>query len=111
MWPFTLTQFVGLFNVLVGLMLTVSILLMGAGWVMWVARLGTTPTYRDEAIHVMQWSVSILFVIVILLLLVQFVQRHTATAVYLLGFIILGFVAWAVLGAIKEANKAPAHEE
>ncbi len=110
MFPFTLTQFVGLFNVFVGLMLTVSILLLGAGCAMWVARLGTAPTYRDEAIVVMEWAVAILFTIVILLLLVQFVQRHTGTAVYLLGFVILGFVAWAVITSIQEANKAPAEE-
>ncbi len=111
MLPFTLTQFVGLFNVFVGLMLTVSILIMGAACIMWLARLGTTPTYRDEAITLMQWAIAILFTVTVLLLLVQFVQRQTAMAVDLLGFVVLGFVAWAILGAIKEANKAPAHEE
>lgn len=111
MLPFTLTQFVGLFNIFVGLLLTLAFLLMAAACAMWVARLGTTPTYRDEAIDLMQWAVAILFVLVLLLLLVQFVQRHTATAVYIAGFFIIGLAAWAVIWAYRESAKGAGGEE
>lgn len=111
MLPFTLTQFVGLFNIFVGLLLTLAFLLMGAASVMWVVRLGTTPTYRDEAIDLMQWAVAILFVLVLLLLVVQFVQRHTATAVYVAGFFIIGLALWAVIWAYRESAKGGGGEE
>lgn len=111
MSPFTLTQFVGLFNVFVGLLLTLAFLLMGAASVMWVVRLGTTPTYRDEAIRLMQWAVSILFVLVLLLLVVQFVQRHTANAVYIMGFFIIALAAWAIIWAYRESAKGGEEEE
>ena len=53
-----------MFNVLVGLMLTAAFLSFGTGAVLWAARLGTYPTYRDEGIRYMMWGVVILFVLV-----------------------------------------------
>lgn len=111
MLPFTLAQFVGLFNIFVGLLLTLAFLLMGAASVMWAVRLGTSPTYRDDAIMLMQWAVAILFVLIVLLLLVQFIQQHTATAVYIAGFFIIGLVAWAVIWAYRESAKGAGDEE
>ncbi|MDB5238136.1 MAG: hypothetical protein JWM46_406 [Candidatus Kaiserbacteria bacterium] len=92
----TMTAVVGVFNIFVGLMLAAAFLLYFGGLVVWFIRLGTWPTYRDEAIEYMQWAVAVLFVLVVLLALVQFVQNHTATAMLVLGFIIVGLVAWAV---------------
>ena len=108
MLPTTLTQVVGLFNVFVGLMLTVSMLLMGAGILMWGVRLGTWPTYRTEAIDLMEWAVGILFTLILLLLVSQFVQQHTAAAVSVLGIVVLGVVAWL---AVKASQDATAHTE
>ena len=108
MLPTTLIQVVGLFNIFVGLMLTVSMLLMGAGILMWGVRLGTWPTYRTEAIGLMEWANSILFTLILLLLVSQFVQQHTAAAVFVLGLIIIGVIAWL---AVKASQEATAHEE
>ena len=93
----TISQFVGLFNIFVGLLLTLSVLLLGAGAILWVVRLGTWPTYRDDAIALMEWAVGILFTLVLLLLVAQFVQQKTAVAVYILGFIIIGLVIYGLI--------------
>ena len=70
----TFTQVIGLFNIFVGLMLTVALFTYGLGFFLWLCRLGTWPTYRTEAIKIMEWSVVILFVLVVLLAIVQFFQ-------------------------------------
>ena len=109
MLPTTITQVVGLFNIFVGLMLTLSVLLMGAGILMWIIRLGTWPTYRDEALVLMEWAVGILFTLILLLLLSQFVQQHTAAAVFILGLIIIGVLVWLGMQAAKESKNAEEH--
>lgn len=104
----SLPQFIGLFNIIAGLMLTVSILLLGTGIIMWFARLGTVGTYRDEAIKVMMWGVGVLFTLILMLLLVRFVQDYTRNAMYILGFIIIGALAYF----LATTSSAPAeHKE
>ncbi|PIR83702.1 hypothetical protein COU18_03445 [Candidatus Kaiserbacteria bacterium CG10_big_fil_rev_8_21_14_0_10_51_14] len=93
---FTIPQVIGLFNVFVGLMLTVAILLFCAGFITWIARLGTWPSYRTEAIKIMEWSVVVLFVLVVLLAIVQFFQNHPRAA----GYVVSTIVLLVVLGAI-----------
>lgn len=103
-----LAQAVGLFNIFVGLMLVAAFLLLGGGLIMWLIRLGTFPTYRDEAIRYMEWSVAVLFVLIILLVSVQFVQSHTTQALFVLGIIIVGvfvFFAVKVLSAPEEKKE------
>ena len=104
----TLTQMLGLFNVFVGLMLTVALLTYGTGFIMWLCRLGTWPSYRTEAIKIMEWSVVILFVLVILLAIVQFFQYHPREAAFVVsgtvGLIVVGIVVYLVVhsGAEKK---------
>lgn len=90
----SLPQFLGLFNIIAGLMLTLSILLLGTGIIMWFVRLGTVGTYRSEAIDIMMWAVGVLFTLILMLLLVRFFQDHTAQAMYILGFIIIGALVY-----------------
>ncbi len=104
MLPTTLAQFIGVFNILVGLMLTASILLLGTGIIMWFARLGTTFTYRDRAIEVMMWAVSVLFTLVVMVSIVRFVQNKTETAVFILGFIIIAAVAYFIITSLMEGG-------
>ena len=106
MLPSTLTQIVGLFNIFVGLMLTASVLFLGGGLMSWFGRLGTSPTYRDDALKTMQIGVEILFSLIIILLLSQFVQEHTASAVFVLGLVILAFIAWLIRVAAQDAAAA-----
>ena len=42
----------------------------------------------------MEWAVAVLFILVVLLAIAQFIQNHTAVASTVLGFIIVGLVAW-----------------
>ena len=93
----TLTQAVGLFNVFVGLMVTGALLTYGIGFVIWFVRLGTWPTYRTEAIKIMEWSVVILFVLVLLLGIVQYVQNHPRAAGYLAAIVVGAIVVWIVV--------------
>lgn len=92
-----LSQVSGLFNIMVGLMLVFAFLFFFGGLGMWAVRLGTWPTYRDEAIRLMQWGVVILFVLAALLAIVQFVQTHVAVATFLAGIVIVIGVAWMVV--------------
>ncbi len=87
---------IALFNIVVGLMLVASMLFMGGGLMLWYVRLGTYPTYRDRAIEMMQWAVAILFVLVVLLGVAQYVQTHMAVAIFALGTLIAAAVAYMV---------------
>lgn len=94
-----ISQIAGLFNIISGLMLVFAFLFFFGGLGMWVGRLGTYPTYRDDAIELMQWGVVILFVLAVLLALVQFVQKHTAMASFLVGIVVVGLLGWLILSA------------
>lgn len=108
----TFSKTVGLFNVFVGLMLTVAILTYGIGFIVWVVRLGTWPTYRTEAIKIMEWSVVILFVLVVLLGIVQFFQNHPRAAAYTVSAIVILLIVAAILFlAAKGGEKAEKKEE
>jgi hypothetical protein len=87
---------VGLFNIIVGLMLVAAILFMGGGLALWYVRLGVSPSYRDEAIEMMQWAVSILFVLVVLLWVAKFVQTHKALTMMAIGAVIAAMIVYFV---------------
>lgn len=103
-----IAQLLGLFNIFVGLMLTASILLMVGGFIAWFVRLGTWPTYRTEAVEYMKWGVAILFVLVVLLAAVTFVQEHTQEAMFVAGTLFVALVIWLVL---KVATAGGGEEE
>ncbi len=89
-------QVLGLFNLVVGLMLVASILLFVGGFVMYLIRLGTWPTYRDDAIVIMGWGVTVLFMLVVLLAIQQFLSRNILVAVSAAAFIIVLLVIYVV---------------
>lgn len=108
----TISQAVGLFNVFVGLMLTAALLAYGIGFVVWITRLGTWPSYRTEAIKIMEWSVVILFVLVVLLGIVQFFQNHPRAAAYTVSVIVILLVGGVILFlAAKGGEKHEKKEE
>src|SRR3990167_6382361 len=84
----TLAGVTGFFNIFVGLMLTVARVTYGIGAVIWIVRLGTWPSYRTEAIKILEWSVVILFVLVVLLLIVQFFRYHPKEAGWVVSVIV-----------------------
>ncbi len=99
----------GLFNIMVGLMLVFAFLFFFGGFGMWFTRLGTYPTYRDEAIRLMQWGVVVLFVLAVLLFIVQFVQKHAAVAAFLVGIVIVAAVALLFIKASQAKGSEEEH--
>ncbi len=99
-----ITQIVGLFNIFVGLMLVAAILAYGTGFVMWVTRLGVWPGPRDEAIHVMSWTPAILFTLVVVLAIVQFLQAHPAVATYIAAGAGVALALWALIFLIRNSG-------
>src|SRR3989344_3668673 len=93
----TLAGVTGFFNIFVGLMLTVALVTYGIGAVIWIVRLGTWPSYRTEAIKILEWSVVILFVLVVLLAIVQFFQNHTREGSYVASIIVGLIIIWIIL--------------
>ncbi len=104
-----LSTIVGLFNIIVGLMLVAAILVMGGGLALWYVRLGPSPSYRDEAIHAMEWAVAILFVLVVLLYIAQFVQTHMALTMMLIAVTVAAAIAYFVATEVL-ANKGEEEE-
>ena len=101
---------IGFFNVFVGLMLTVAILVYCAGFIVWLCRLGTWPSYRTEAIKIMEWSVVVLFVLVVLLAIVQFFQYHPRAAAYVVSTIVVLLIVGGILfAAAKGGEKKEEH--
>lgn len=107
----TFVQALQVFNIFVGLFLTVTILVFCTGIFVYFARLGTWPSHRDQAIQILEWAVGMLFVLVVLLAIVQWFERHTEVALFILAFVILvvvfGFILYtaATGGGGKKAEK------
>lgn len=105
-----ISKAIGLFNVFVGVMLTTALLAYGIGFIVWIVRLGTWPSYRTEAIKIMEWSVVILFVLVVLFAIVQYFQNYPRTSAYIVATIILlivigGIIVIAAKNGGKEEKK------
>ena len=107
---FTTTQLLAFFNLFVGVMLTISIVLFIGGFLMYLVRLGTWPTYREEAVEVMKWGVSTLFTLVVILAIQQFLLNHLLVAVVIGALIILYFIFWLYMqGSSGGEKKEAAH--
>lgn len=101
---------IALFNIVVGLMLVASILFMVGGLALWYVRLGTWPTYRDDAIEYMQWGVAVIFVLVVLLGVAQYVQTHMAVSLMAIGAVLAAAVVY-VIGTTMLGGGGEEHEE
>jgi len=104
------TQLLTFFNLLAGTMLTISLGLFIGGFILYIVRLGTWPTYREEAIEVMKWGVSILFTLILLLAVQQFLLTHLTVAVTIGAILIVGVVAWVLMSGLSEPAKKPEGE-
>lgn len=69
----TLSEFVGIFNVFVGILLVAALLFFFGGFVLYLVRLGTE--HRSEGLDYMKQGNTILFILVVLLIIVQFIQH------------------------------------
>ena len=91
----TVSNAFGLFNVVVGLMLVAAFLLFFGGFTGYLTRLGLEG--RTQGLVYMYRGVSVLFVLIILLALVNFLQFHTEVVIAIVGILIVAFGAWVVV--------------
>lgn len=89
----TLTQVAELFNIFVGLMLTVGLLIYFAGLGVYFSRLGTWPNHRDKAIKIMEWGIAVLFVLIVILIVVHHFQTYPKIVSVILATLVLLVVA------------------
>lgn len=106
-----ISKAVGLFNIFVGLMLTASILTYATGLIVWSTRLGSWPSYRTEAVKIMEWSVSMLFVLVVLLTIVQLLQNNAEKARYALSVIAIVIVIGIGMVLFAKSESGPPAEK
>jgi len=106
-----ISQLAGLFYIIVGLTLVMSLILMMGGTLAWAIRLGTFPTYRDDALTVIEYGVSTMFVLVVILGIVEFVQTHTSATLYVLSIVIAGLVLWLAVTSELFGGGAEKEEE
>lgn len=107
----TFPQVVGLFHIAVGLILTGIILIFVTGFAVYVARLNTWPSYRDNAIRVLEWAVVMLLVLIIVLSIVNAIQHHGAIALPIISFIIIIVVGFFIVRFVAMSKKPPARPE
>jgi len=106
----TLSVVAGVFNILAGLMLVAAFLLFFGGLVGWFVRRGVYPGYRDDMIRVMHWAVAVLFVLVVLLAVIRFVQVYQAAATFVFGIILFLIAFWVVMTVVTAKPKKDAEE-
>lgn len=103
-------QVLGYFNLLVGLMLVASLVLFLGGFVIYLVRLGTWPTYRDEAVKLMLYGVAVLFTLIALLAIQQFLSAHLLVAVSFVALVVIVAIVWLIVKDIT-TTEPPKKEE
>ena len=103
----TFVQVLGLFHIAVGILLTFTLLLFATGVGVWIARFNTWPSYRETAIRVIEWAIAMLFVLIILLAIVNFFQRHTTRALTLLAFVVIVAAAIFITRMAAQSRAKP----
>lgn len=106
----TLPQVVGLFHVAAGLILAAIVLLFAIGFATYVARFNTWPSHRDSTIRVLEWALTMLLVYIIVLSLVNAIQRHGRIALPIIALIIIVFLGFYIVRFILSMppSKPPA---
>lgn len=99
----TLSQIFGYLNILVGLIFVASVLTFAGGFVVYISRLHLP--YRDWGIDIMSWGVTILFVLVVMLAFISFVQNHLSVVLGFLAFVALLYIGWFIVASIRTGAK------
>lgn len=100
-----LSRVAGVFHMIVGLMLVAAFLLYGTGMIMWFVRLGSWPSYRDEAITILEWAVAVMFTLVAVLIAVRLIQVHIAAASFLFGIVVVLAVIWLIIKVTSQSGE------
>jgi uncharacterized membrane protein len=99
----SLSSMFGLINIVAGLMLVASILIFFGGLVGYLSRLGLES--RIQGLTYMYRGVSILFVLIVMLAIVRYVQEHPERLMMAIAVVIVLFGAWAIFEASKPAEE------
>ncbi len=101
---FSLSAVLGLFNIIVGLMLVAAFLMFFGGLAGYLSRLGLVG--REQGLHYMNWGVTILFVLIILVGIVQFLQFHPEILFAIIAFVVIAGIIWIVIKSMQESAEA-----
>lgn len=108
--PFTSVP-AAIVNTFVGLFITAILLVTGVGIVQYIGRLGTYPSNRDEAVVVLEWAVVMLFTLVIVVAVAQFIEREPVWALWILGAFAALFIMWYILKITAFAKEEKKEEK
>lgn len=101
---FSFVHIAELFNIFVGLMLTVAILTFASGLASYFPRIGTWPSFRDDSIKTLEWGVVVLFVLVVILGVVQHFQKHPKITTAILAGVIIVYVSVFIVRTLSASS-------
>ncbi|MDO8522161.1 MAG: hypothetical protein Q7S08_02650 [bacterium] len=105
----TLVRFFGFLNIFVGLFLTLALILYGAAVIVYFTRYGTP--HRDESLKLVEVGLTILFILIVMLGIVQYFQSHPGNMAYIIGTIVfvlvIGLVIYAYSGGKEKKEQPP----
>jgi cytochrome bd-type quinol oxidase subunit 2 len=104
---FTLSQAFGFFNILAGLMLVAGLVLFFGGFIAYLTRLGLES--RTQGLRYMYWGETVLFVLILMLAVVHYLQFHPTIVFILIGALIVLFGSWAILQAVANSGDEEEH--
>ncbi len=98
-------------KVFIGLFLTMIMLTLMGGVVMYFSRLGTWPSYRDDAIKILEWAVVMMFTLVIVVAVGQFIERDPAMVARIAGIAAFLGLLWFIFGQLKPKEEASSDDK
>jgi hypothetical protein len=104
---FTVSAAFGFFNILVGLMLVAAFLFFFGGLAGYLSRLGLEG--RIEGLKYMYRGVVILFVLIVLLGIVNFLQQRPAVVFTIIAIVLILFVLWGISQSFGEGGEDKEH--
>jgi hypothetical protein len=104
---FTVSQAFGFFNIFAGLMLVAGLLLFFGGFISYLTRLGLEG--RVQGLRYMYWGETVLFVLILMLAVIHYLQFHPTIIFLIIGAIIVVFGSWAILQATASAGEEEEH--
>ncbi len=102
----TVSAFLGLLNVVAGVMVVAALLAFIGGFIRYLVLLGTDR--RDMGLKLMLWGVTILFVLVIILGIVNILQGPIS---FIIGIGVIVFLAVVIAVAVTKSGSKPAAPE
>ncbi|MBI5003636.1 hypothetical protein HZC00_00905 [Candidatus Kaiserbacteria bacterium] len=104
----SVSEVVGLFNIIVGFMFVAAVTIFVGGIIAYAVDFGNQE--RLIGVHLMEWGVAILFVLVVFLGVVQFLQSHQGVTNIIVAMIVIVAVVAIVLMVLTEAPPPPKKE-